>query len=328
MSMRKVTEFIKSHKNFLVSSHTSMEGDALGSLLGVYFLVRKLGKQAVMVHEEAVPYGYEFLPHLDKIRRFKRNLKGLKFDCFVTVDCSDLKRTGEVYLLNSSGKPVLNIDHHISNSNFGEVNWVDPKASSASEMVYRLYKEMGVSLDRDSALALYAGILTDTGSFRFSNTSSATHLAAGELLTYGIDVVGVYKSVYGNVPYSDLRLLTKILPEMKTSADKKIVWFEVSKQLLKEQKGVFFDLSETLLTFARMLKGLEVAVLFRENLADGHEVRVNFRSQGNVDVNKIANLFGGGGHKTASGATVKGMAIGQVRTAVLNRIKAELKKVA
>ena len=325
MSVQKAADFIQKHKRFLIASHTNMEGDALGSQLGLYFLIRKLGKQAVMVTQEDVPYGYEFFSGLNNIRRFQENLKGVKFDCFVTVDCSDLKRTGEVYLLNVEQKPVLNIDHHISNSNFGDVNWVDPAASSASEMVYRLYRKMGVALNKDAALALYVGIMTDTGSFRFNNTSSATHAVAGELLDYGIDVAGVYKNIYGSIPYSDLKLLTSILPNMKTALNEKIVWFEVSKQLLKKQKGIFFDLSETLLTFARTLKGLEVAVLFRENFTQGREVRVNFRSQGKIDVNKIANFFGGGGHKNASGCTIKGLALNQVRRMVLNKIKAEFK---
>jgi len=325
MSIQKAINFIKSHKRFLISSHTNMEGDALGSQLGFYFLVRKMGKQAVMVNEDNVPYGYEFLPGLDKIRIYQEKLANLKFDCFVTVDCSDLNRTGQVYTLNSEHKPILNIDHHISNSNFGAVNWVDPEASSASEMVYQLYKKIGVALDKNSALALYAGILTDTGSFRFNNTSSATHLATGDLLTYGIDVAGIYKSIYGNIPYSDLRLLTQILPTMKIALNGKIVWFEVSKQVLKKQNGIFFDLSETLLTFGRMLKGLEVAVLFRENLTDLPEIRVNFRSQGKIDVNKIANLFGGGGHKNASGCTIKGLTLREARRKVLDKIKAEFK---
>ena len=326
MSIQKAIEFIKSHKSFLIASHTNMEGDALGSQLGFYLLVKKLGKQAVMIHEEGVPYGYEFLPAVDKIRHFKSNLKDLKFDCFVTVDCSDLKRTGEVYMLNAKHKPILNIDHHISNSNFGDVNWVDPKASSASEMVYQLYKKMKVALNKDAALALYAGIMTDTGSFRFNNTSSATHAVTGELLSYGIDVAGVYKNIYGNIPYSDLKLLTSILVNMKTALGGKIVWFEVGKQLLKKQKGIFFDLSENLLTFARTLRGLEVAVLFRELLTEeGHEIRVNFRSQGKIDVNKIANFFGGGGHKNASGCTVGGLTLDRVRRMVLSKIKAEFK---
>jgi len=325
MNIQKAVNFIKSHSNFLIATHTNMEGDALGSKLGLYFLLRKIGKRAVMVSEENIPYGYEFLPGLKEIRHFKDNLKDLKFDCFVTVDCSDLKRTGEVYALNSGNKPVLNIDHHISNSNFGTVNWVMPEASSASEMIYHLYKKMGVALDNDSALALYTGILTDTGSFRFSNTSSLTHVITGELLKYGINVAEVYKNIYSNIPYSDLRLLSRILPEMKTMLSGKVVWFEVGKQILKKQNGIYFDLSENILTFARMLKGLEVAVLLRENFSEEPEIRVNFRSQGKIDVNKVANFFGGGGHKSASGCTIKGLTLEQARKKVMNKIKTEFK---
>ncbi len=328
MSIQKAVNFIKSHRSFLISTHTNMEGDALGSKLGLYFLLRKIGKRAVMVSEESIPYGYEFLPCLGEIRHFKDNLKSLRFDCFVTVDCSDLKRTGEVYTLNSGNKPILNIDHHISNSNFGAVNWVMPEASSASEMIFHLYKKMGVALDKDSALALYTGILTDTGSFRFSNTSSFTHVIAGELLSYGIDVAEVYRNIYSNIPYSDLRLLSRILPDMKTMLSGKVVWFEVGKQILKKQNGIYFDLSENILSFARMLKGLEVAVLFRENFAEGPEIRVNFRSQGKIDVNRVANFFGGGGHKSASGCTIKGLTLAQARKKVLNKIKIEFKNQA
>ena len=324
MSILEAVAFIKKHKRFLIATHTSVEGDALGSQLGFYYLVRKMGKQAVMVNEEPAPYGYEFLPDLDKIKLFKDGSEKLRFDCFVLVDCSDLKRSGEVYTLNSANKPVLNIDHHISNSRFGLVNWVDPKASSASEMVYRLYKKTGVKFDKNSALAIYSGILTDTGSFRFSNTSRAVHLAAAELLKYGIDVAGVYKNIYGNIPLSDLKLLIKVLPKMKTALGGKLAWFEVNKEALKKQKGMFFDLGETLLTFARTLKGLEAAVLFRENFAKAREVRVNFRSQGKVDVNKVANFFGGGGHKNASGCTIKGLSLDDVRKAVLNKLRLEL----
>ncbi len=325
MSMQEAVDFIKSHKSFLISTHTNMEGDALGSKLGLYFLLRKIGKRAFMVSEEHIPCGYEFLPGLGKIRHFKDNLKNLKFDCFVTVDCSDLKRTGEVYTLNSGNKPILNIDHHISNSNFGTVNWVMPEASSASEMIFHLYKKMGVALDKDSALALYTGILTDTGSFRFNNTSSFTHIIAGELLSHGINVAEVYKNIYSNIPYSNLRLLSRILPDMKTILSGKVVWFEVGKQILKKQNGIYFDLSENILSFARMLKGLEVAVLFRENFAEGPEIRVNFRSQGKIDVNRVANFFGGGGHKSASGCTIKGLTLAQARKKVLNKIKIEFK---
>ena len=216
MSLRKAVECIKRNKHFLISSHTNLEGDALGSELAFYLLLKKLGKSAVIVNEDDVPYGYDFLPGKDIIRRYKDNMKVPDFDCFAVLDCSGLRRTGEVYRLNlKAKKPVLNIDHHISNERFGALNWVEPDASSCAEMVYKLYKKLGIPFDKDSATLLYTGLLADSGSFRYSNTTSFTHKAAAELLRYGLDVVYIYKKVYEEVPFEDMRLLTKILPGVR-----------------------------------------------------------------------------------------------------------------
>jgi len=297
-----------------------MEGDALGSELSFAFLLKKLGKTPIIVNEDDVPYGYGFLPGTGMITKYNRKTTDIKFDCFVTLDCSDLRRTGEVYLINGRHKPVLNIDHHVSNVYFGDVNWVDPNACCACELVWRLYKKLRVPIGKDAATALYAGILTDTGSFRYSNTTSATHAIAADLVGQGVDVPVVHRNIYGNIPYGDLKLLSQILPTMQRSGDGKVVWFEIHKELLRKQKKIFFDLSESILNFARSLKGVEVVVLFKENLSEAGEVRINFRSQGEVDVNAIAQRFGGGGHKTASGATIKG-SLSDIKRKVLVSVK-------
>ncbi|MBI4982012.1 MAG: bifunctional oligoribonuclease/PAP phosphatase NrnA, partial [Candidatus Omnitrophica bacterium] len=225
MSLKKVAAAVRKHKTFLISTHVNPEGDALGSELGFYMLLKKLGKTGIIINEDDVPYGYDFLPGLENIGKYRDNIKNLKFDCFVVLDCSDLKRTGEVYRINKENKPVINIDHHISNQNFAAINWVDAHASSASEMVFGLYKEMGVSFDEESALVLYVGILTDTGSFRYSNTTSYTHKAAAELLKFNLNVPQIYKNAYENIPYEDMRLLSKVLPTMKRVSSGKIAWF-------------------------------------------------------------------------------------------------------
>ncbi len=323
MSLKKVVASLRKNKSFLITTHTNMEGDALGSELAFYGILKKLGKKATIVNEDALPYGYEFLPNTDKIIKYKDNLKEIKFDCFVALDCSDLSRTGEVYRLNSEQKPVLNIDHHISNQKFGDINWVEPRASSCSEMIYKLYKALRLPLDRDAAILLYTGILTDTGSFRYSNVASFTHKAISELLKFNLDIPKIYKSVYEDIPFEDMKLLAKILPAMKRDAGVRIIWFQIKHNMLRNKK-LSFDLSEHILTFGRAIKGVEVVALFKENLGVENEIRVNFRSQGKVDVNKIASFFGGGGHKTASGATVKGN-IDQVRRKVLAKIKENLK---
>lgn len=326
MSLDKSIEFIKKYNKFLITSHTNLEGDALGSELAFYRLIKKLGKPAVILNEDNIPYGYDFLPNLNVIRKFKRNIKDINFDCLVALDCSDLKRTGEVYTINENNFPILNIDHHISNANFGSVNWVKPKASCCCQMIYELYKRLKVPLDRDTALSLYVGILTDTGSFRYTNTSAAVHKITAELLQHDINVSFVYRKVYGNIPFTDLKLLTEILPTMKRAVRGKVVWFQIKKDIFKNRKKICIDLSESILNFARTIKDAEVAVLFKENLGVKDEVRVNFRSQGKIDVNRVANFFGGGGHKTASGATVKGK-IEEVRKRVLAKIREAIDKI-
>jgi len=320
--MEKVIASIKKNKRFLITTHTSPEGDALGSALAFYSLVRRLGKKAVIINDDSLPDSYDFLPDLNKIRRFDG--KKIKFDCFVALDCSCLSRCGRVYKLNYPAKPVINIDHHISNEKFGDVNWIEPHLSSCSEMVYRLYKRMKVPFDKDTALFLYVGILTDTGSFRYSNTMSPTHRAISELLEYKIDVAGVYKHIYEDIPFRDVKLLAAILPLMRRSTDGKIVWLQVGRKMLKNTR-FSFDLSEHILSFARAVKDMRVAALFKENLGTRREIRVNLRSDGRVDVNKIARFFGGGGHRTASGITISGT-LNQVRRKVLSKIEEAVKK--
>jgi phosphoesterase RecJ-like protein len=323
MSIKKVIACIKRNKRFVITAHTNLEGDALGSELAFAKLIKRLGKQAVIINEDKIPYGYEFMPQERTIKKFNKKLWNIKFDCFVILDCSDLKRCGYVAKLVSPGKTILNIDHHISNQRFGDINWVEPQASSCAQMIYSLYKRLRIPLDRKTAILLYVGILTDTGSFRYTNTTWLTHKITSELLKFDIDVSQIYQSVFENTPFPDMKLLMKILPTLKRDASGKIAWFQVKNNLLKGRK-IYFDLSERLLGFARSIKDVEVAVIFKENLKVKNEIRVNFRSQGRIDVNRIASFFGGGGHKTASGATVKGK-LETVSRKVLAKIKEALK---
>jgi len=323
VGLKKVVEYIKRNKNFLITTHINMEGDAAGSELAFYRLLKAMGKRATIINDDNLSYEYSFLPGINQIKKFKKNLKNIKFDCFVILDCSDLERCGQIYKINTANKPVLNIDHHISNQRFGDVNWVEPHSSSVSEMIYQLYKKLDLPLNREIAMLLYVGILTDTGSFRYPNTTSVTHKIVSQLLRYNLDIAQIYKNVYENIPFQDMKLLSKILPTISRDANGKIAWFQIQRRILKNKK-ISFDLTEHILHFARAIKDAEVAVLFKENLGKKNEVRVNLRSQGKVDVNRIASFFGGGGHKTASGATVKGK-IEDVRKKVLAKIRESLR---
>lgn len=325
MSIEKIIERIRRNNNFLITAHTNLEGDALGSEIALYRLLKKLGKRAWIINDDTIPYGYEFLKDTKEVINFGKRKVMPGFDCLVVLDCSNLSRAGRLESIDLAGKEVINIDHHISNEKFGDINWVEPAASSTSEMIYKVFKKMRLSIDRETAAALYCGILTDTGSFKYANTTGFTHRVAADLIDCGIKVKQIYNYIYEKVPYSDMELLSKIFPKMKNTCNGKVVWFEVEAELLKGRK-VLVDLTDYVLSFGRRTKDAQVIALFKENLGDKSEVRVNFRSQGKIDVNKIASFFGGGGHKTASGATIQG-SLAEVRRRVLDRIKREVDKI-
>jgi len=305
VGLKEICAGIKKYDNFLITAHTSLEGDALGAELAFYALIRKLGKRGVILNEDGIPYGHDFMPGVRKIRRLNSRSPYIKFDCMVVLDCADLKRTGEVWRLNKYNKPVLNIDHHISNKGFGSLHWIDPHASSCSEMIYCIYKQMRLPIDKPEAICMYTGMMTDTGSFRYSNTSSFTHQAVAELLKFNINVPLIYRYVYENFALAETKLLIKLLPKINFSAQGEIAYFKLRKDLLKDSV-ISMDLGDQLLSFARAIKGVEVVALFRESLKGDNRVRINLRSHGKVDVNKIAALFGGGGHKSAAGCTPRG----------------------
>lgn len=322
MSLNRVIDCIRKNKSFLITAHHNLEGDALGSEIAFYNLLRKLGKSAIIVNQDRTPKEYAFLKGSRFIRRYRQGMR-LKFDVLVMLDCSDRLRCGRVVNLAQSAQKVINIDHHISNDQFADFNWVLPGASSASEMVYRLYKIMHVKLDKVSAEALYVGTLTDTGSFRYINTSSFTHQMAAELLKFNLTAYKIYRNIYATISFSDISLLPKILLTIQRYASGKIITFDVKQKLLKGKK-IYFDLTENVLSFGRLIAGCEVCVLFKEQPDRTGQIRVNLRSQGPVaDVNRVARFFGGGGHKTASGCTVKGN-LESVKNRVIRKIRQQL----
>jgi phosphoesterase RecJ-like protein len=182
---------------------------------------------------------------------------------------------------------------------------------------------MRVPFDRDSALLLYAGMLTDTGSFRYSNTTSFTHKAVSELLSFDINSNQIYRKIYENIPFTDMQLLSKTLAGIHIDSGGRIAWVSIPAKLLRHKK-LSFDLGDHILSFIRSIKDVQVSALFRENLGRKNEIRLNLRSNGLVDVNKIAQAFGGGGHKTASGCTMTGT-LADVRKKVITKIRQNLK---
>lgn len=323
--MKEVIEAIKNNKKFLITAHVNLEGDSLGSQLAMKELLIGMGKTAHILDNDAVPDHYKFLPKADEVSNDLSKID--PFDVAVVLDCPTLKRVGKVSnIIKEKAKIVINIDHHISNENFGDINWVDPHASSAGEMVYRLYKEIHVKLTKEVALSLYIAILTDTGSFNYDNTSGVTHEIAGELLGYGLDPALVSESVYERRSIEDIRLLALVLDTLKVNKNGTVACMEVTRDMLKKT-GAEIAKSEGLINYARSIDKVKVAVLFKEDLKEKNKINISFRSKGNgevIDVNRIASIFGGGGHMKASGCIVTGT-LEEAKKKVLAKVEEALK---
>ncbi|MFH1479067.1 MAG: bifunctional oligoribonuclease/PAP phosphatase NrnA [Candidatus Omnitrophota bacterium] len=302
MNIKKIKDAIQKFDKFLISAHINPEGDSIGSQIALAMLLERLGKKAIIVNESPVPKALRFMKGAEWI--LKKMPEGFDFEAACILDCPDLSRIGNVSKYITGDKIVLNIDHHVSNIGFGKYNWVDPDLSSVGEMIYKLYDMFKVKIRYDEAVAMYVAIMTDTGSFKYSNTSPETHEVVGRLIEKGIKPYEIYTNIYESSTFEDTLLLSEALKTLKVSKDGKISWLWVTKKMLKKTKASL-EGTEGIINFARSLKGVEVAIFFRET-GTKDRVKVSFRSKGKVDVNKLAGFFKGGGHKTASGATVFG----------------------
>jgi phosphoesterase RecJ-like protein len=314
--LKEIAETVRRGKNFLVASHENPEGDAIGSILALGWGLRKLGKKVTVFNSDPVPETLAFLPGAREIVR--RAPKNDRFDAAFALDCGDRKRLGETFPDAERIGRLINVDHHGSNTRFGDVNWVDPGASSAAEMVFDLLREMSVRINLPIAENVYAGILTDTGSFHYSNTTAKTFAVARECILAGVEPWKISEKVYENQPIARLRLLPLVLKTLKLEEEGRVSLVVVTRQMLA-RAGASPALTEDFINFPRSVKGTEVALLFRE--VGPKKYRVSLRSRGKVDVSRISRVFQGGGHPNAAGCTVAGP-LAEVRAKVLKQVRA------
>jgi len=292
--LKEIVEKINSSKSFLITAHMSLEGDALGSELATYILLKKLGKRVVIYNNDPTPEVYKFLPFS---RVIKNSIKEERFDVAMVLDCSDVSRSGVVKDAVSKAGCIINIDHHISNTNFGDLNWVEPSSGSAAQILYYLCERFKI-IDKNIALCLYTGIFTDTGNFTYASTDSQTHKIVSVLMKYNLHPHEIYDTVHSLCNPGDLNFVGKVISSLKFDPSRKICWATIDNWQDKS-----YDLTEVVFSIMRLLKDPEVFFLFKR--VEKNKTRVNFRSRGRIDVNKIAKFFGGGGHKNASGTTIE-----------------------
>ncbi len=320
MSIEQVIEVINKHSSFLITSHVSPDGDGIGSQFALHALIEGMGKRALIVNEDPLPELYNFLPGL--WRQANDVVRSQKFDAVFVIECASLDRIGSPIELITEGIVVVNIDHHVSNERFGGVDWVDSGSSSAGEMIYELYRRLDRPIGKEEALFLYIAIVTDTGSFRYANTTPGAHRLAAELLDLGVGPEEVAEKLYENRSISAMRLLGSALSTLRRSEDGRITWLYVTREMMA-QAGVKPEEMEGIVNYARSIRGARVALFFKETAEPG-EVKVSLRSKDPIDVDEVARAFGGGGHLQAAGCTVKGK-IDEVIPLVIKKVKETLK---
>jgi phosphoesterase RecJ-like protein len=300
-TLRKIIEVIRSSRCFLITSHIRLDGDAIGSELALYLMLRGMGKEAAVYNRDTTPQMYRFLPGADRIVNHMDAQQS--FDAVFILDCSEIERVGEESPRVGSIPNIINVDHHISNGSFGDLSLLDPAASSTGEIVYRLMRALGADITKDVAVNLYTAILTDTGAFRYSNTQRRTFRIAGELVAKGADPWWISQKIYENNPEQKMRLLAKALDTLTFFWDRKIAVIHVTRKML-EEAGALWEYTEGFVEFPRSIEGVEVAAFISE-IGDGF-FKVSLRSRGNINVEKVAGVFGGGGHHSAAACRITG----------------------
>jgi phosphoesterase RecJ-like protein len=283
----------------LISVHKNPDGDALGSQLGLMLGLEKIGKKVFLHNLDPVPEIYRFLPGTDRITSGP-SVKGA-YDAFIVLD-ADPPRTG---LFNGSwpARTLINIDHHVTNPREWPLTWLDPEATATGEMIYRLMTGLRIPFDKDMAICLYTAIFTDTGSFRYSNTTPESMRIAATLIEAGADPWMVTENVYESYAFKRIRLLGKVLSGIEQSRDGRIAWVLVTDDLYR-QTGTSAEDTDSFVNFVRSIKGVEVAVLFRQTGAA--QYKISLRAKGRVDLSGLATSLGGGGHKNAAGGVLDG----------------------
>jgi bifunctional oligoribonuclease and PAP phosphatase NrnA len=304
---RKLTERLVPGARVVLTTHVNADGDGVGSEVALWHLLRARGLHPVIANPTPYPDRFRFL--LDGAEGAEQSARAAReigrADLVLVCDISDLERIGHLgQHVRARGVPVACIDHHASNGTLPDgPRLVDPAASATGELVYDLARVSGWDVTPAVAQALYVAILTDTGGFRFSNTTPRTLQVAAHLLQHGLDPEGIYTEVYASVPEGRVRLIGEALDTLCVEVPPGLAWITVPPGAL-ERHGVHSDELDGVVEFARSITGVRLAMLFRE--IAGGRVKVSFRSVGSVDAMELARQFGGGGHRKAAGASLAG----------------------
>ena len=311
VTVDRVRDEIIRRRRFLLTSHARPDGDSIGSQLALRFALEHLGKDVRVVNRDAPPAPYRVFAGVDAIE-IAEGVSG-EFDAVVLMECSDLMRPN---LAGLEGRFLINIDHHLGNTGYGQVNWLDESAAACGEMVFDLVHALDVALTREIATHVYLAILTDTGSFHHGHMTARTFDICRQVVDTGVDPAAMARSVFDSSTPGRLKLIGSLLNGMRLEANGQLAVLSLDDAILEATGGTLDDL-EGLVNLPLAARDVQAVVFFK---ASGTEpLRVSLRSKGDVDVRQIAVIYGGGGHTNAAGFTADGSSA-ETREIIVDRV--------
>ena len=312
----RILEAIREHHSFCIVGHVRPDGDCIGSQLALALALRHEGKQVTVWNQDSVPQKYKFL---NREGLLEKPRSGEAFDCVIATDCASFERLGKAGECVARRKLLINIDHHVSNPRYGDINWVSPREASTGELIYRLIKVARWPITPAIADLLFTAISTDTGSFQYPTSRPGTFHTGAELVTRGANLAKICDEVYQSYPLSRAKLLKHVYSKFRLADHDRIAWFWL-KQADFNRTGAESDDTEGLIDHIRAIEPVVVACVFEE--VEPELTRISLRSKDpRVNVNEIAGQFGGGGHPAAAGARIAGTPLATQR-----RVIAAIKK--
>lgn len=316
MMVSEVVKAIQKSKTIAISFHVSPDGDSLGSSLALALALKKSNKDCYIACKDTIPEIYSYLP-FNKIKM--EDTIGTSTDCVIVLDCGDVKRICTDINIHSRNYTVLNLDHHISNEFYGDINLVDTSSAAVGEIIFEIIETLHIPLDEEISRCIYTSIVSDTGGFKYTNTTPKTHAIAAKLISYNIGFNDIHMTLFQSKSLNKVKLYGKVIENLYLLEKDKVCIMKLTKDMLNELNMENSDTSD-IISLGTDISSVEVVALLKE--ADS-KVKVSLRSKHIVDVRKIAETFGGGGHIRAAGLTID-CDIKSAEALIINAIKKEL----
>lgn len=308
-AIQRIKKTLESYNRYVILPHIMPDGDTVGSAAALAHFLQRAGKSAVVLLEDAVPSNLRLIERTQFVEMKDFSEPEVPYAVFA-VDCSDQGRLGSRMALLSKRSVLAVIDHHRTNTLFGDINYVDEHASSTGEIIYELAGEFGFPVDSVAATGLYIAISTDTGGFRYDNTTPKTMRIASDLMETGIDTKAINTDLYQNQPLNKVMLLMHAIENLRLISRDRVALVPLTTEMMTTHQAIYED-TDGISEYVRSIQGIEVVALFKE-LGNGH-IKVSMRSKHDFDVSALATLYDGGGHKRAAGCTL-GMSMDQALT--------------